>query len=331
MGAVEMVELWRGTFRESVHRGHAVICGPDGDIVAAWGDPGKVILPRSSSKIVQALPLIESGAADAIGLPDDCLALACASHIGAEVHTARVARWLETIGRGEPDLRCGPQEPEDPAAHRALLCGGGHACQIHNNCSGKHTGFLTVTRHIGAGPEYVEPDHPVQRAVLEAWEDLTGETSPGFGIDGCSAPNFAATLAGHARAMARYANARPGQGRRAEAQARLVAAMMAHPVLIAGEGRACTLLTRALAGRGVVKFGAEAVYIAILPDLGLGIALKIEDGGVRAAECAIAALLVRVGALDADDPVVQGFIARPDRNRRGILAGRMQPVPGTFA
>ncbi|WP_116133004.1 asparaginase [Tropicimonas sp. IMCC34043] len=330
MGAVEMVEIWRGAFRETVHSGHAVICGPEGEVVAAWGDPGKVILPRSSQKVVQALPLIETGAADALGLTQRHLALACASHVGAEVHTQAVARWLADLGLGETDLRCGPQEPEDRAAHKALLCGGGQACQIHNTCSGKHAGFLTVTRHIGAGPEYVEPDHPLQRSVLAAWEDLTGETSPGFGIDGCSAPSFASSLAGHARAMASFANARAGQGPRASAQARLVQAMMAHPVMIAGEGRADTMLTRALAGRGVVKFGAEAVYIAILPDAGLGIALKIEDGGLRAAECVIAALLVRAGLLDPADPAARAYLAPPERNRRGIEVGRMQPVPGLF-
>ncbi|MFV0359101.1 asparaginase [Tropicimonas sp.] len=330
MAAVEMVELWRGNIRESVHSGHAVICEAGGAIVDAWGDADKVVLPRSSAKMVQALPLVESGAADVAGLGTEQLALACASHNGAEMHVSRVTRWLDDLGLSEPDLRCGPQMPDDPAEHRRLLCSDTPPCQIHNNCSGKHAGFLTLNRHLGAGPEYTDPDHPVQRAVLAGWEDLTGESCPGWGIDGCSAPNFGATLSGVARAMASFAGAREGQGTRAGAQARLVQAMIAHPALVAGERRACTELMRAMGGAAAVKTGAEAFFVAILPERRLGVALKIDDGGTRASESAITAILVRLGVLDPGHPVVHRLMNPRLRSRRGLDTGAMRPVPGVF-
>ena len=321
-----LAEVVRGPFVESVHRGAAVICTPSGDIVEAWGDPDRVILPRSSCKMLQALPLVESGAADAAGLGSEQLALACASHNGAAIHTARVHAWLKTMDMGEPDMRCGPQPPNDSDARHALRDCGCGPDQTHNNCSGKHAGFLTLNRHLKGGTEYVEVDHPVQRAVKTAIGEMTGDHDFGHGIDGCSAPNFATTLRGLARAMARMARPDAGMGAaRAAAATRLTAAMMAHPALVAGEGRACTGLMRALNGAGAVKTGAEGVFIAILPGLGLGVALKIDDGGTRASECAMAAILVRLGLLDAQDPAARARSHAPDRNRRGLLTGGIRP------
>ena len=157
MAALPMVELWRGGRMESVHAGHAVICDAAGQIVEAWGDPEAVIFPRSSCKMLQALPLVESGAADAAGLSEAQLALACASHQGAAIHTGMVSRWLADLGMAEADLRCGAHEPYDRAERDRLILAHETPCQIHNNCSGKHAGFLTMTRHLKAGPEYVEP------------------------------------------------------------------------------------------------------------------------------------------------------------------------------
>lgn len=331
MASVEMVEIWRGDFRESVHRGHAVICDASGGIVASWGDPKAVVLPRSSSKMVQAVPLVESGAADAAGLGTEQLALACASHNGAAIHTDRVARWLEGQGFTETDLRCGPQMPDDPDAFRHFTCSQESPCQLHNNCSGKHAGFLTLAKFLDAGPEYIDPRHPVQLAVRDVWEDLTREDCPGYAIDGCSAPNYAATLLGTARAMASFAAARAGQGARPEAQARLVQAMMAHPELVSGEGRPCTEIIRAMGGAGVVKTGAEAFYTAILPDRQLGVALKIEDGNDRASVCAIAAIMVKLGVLDPAHPAARRYMTPRIPNRRGVDTGELRPVPGVFA
>jgi L-asparaginase II len=327
MASQPMIELWRGGMLESIHRGHAVVMD-QGGIVQAWGDADAVIFPRSSCKMIQALPMIESGAADAAGLTDRHLALACASHNGAHIHTDLVTEWLDHIGQAEGDLRCGSHWPIDTRARDEMIRLETAPCQIHNNCSGKHTGFLTLKRHLKAGSEYVEVDHPVQRAVRAATEEVTGEASPGFGIDGCSAPNFATTVTGLARAMAAFAGAGHGSGLRDGAMARLTRAMGAHPELVAGEGRACTELMRAMGGRVAVKTGAEAVFVGIIPERCLGIALKIEDGGTRAAEAAITSLLVRLGVLEAGHSVVGKYLTGPLKNWRGTEVGQMRLAAG---
>ena len=327
-----LAELWRGDVLECVHRGTAVICRPDGGVAAAWGDPDRVILPRSSAKMVQALPLVESGAAEAAGLTERHLALACASHSGAEVHTDLAARWLADLGLGEADLRCGPQVPDDEAACHALWAQRRNPGQIHNNCSGKHSGMLTLSRHLGGGPEYVDPGHPVQRAIRAATAETAQEAVMRFATDGCSAPNFAVSLRGLATAMAGYA--RPDiafAGARAAAAARLRDAMIAHPVLVAGEGRYCTRMILALDGKAAVKSGAEGVLVAILPGEGLGIALKIDDGAGRGAQAAMTALLARSGVLAQVHPMHAAYADAPLLNRRGIDCGRMRAAPALYA
>lgn len=326
--AVPMVEIWRGGLLESLHRGHAVICAADGSIVEAWGDPRAVIYPRSSCKMLQALPLVESGAADAAGLRSDQLALACASHQGAALHVQAVNRWLQDLGLGEADLRCGSHEPYDRAERDRLIRSDESPCQYHNNCSGKHAGFLTMTRHLKAGPEYVAPDHPLQQAIRTAFEEVTGEASPGFGIDGCSAPNFATSVEGLARAMAYFASAPETGSARDRAAARLTRAMAAHPEFVAGEGRACTELMRAMGGRVAIKTGAEAVFVAILPNQRLGIALKIVDGASRASEAAICGLLIQLGVLAADHPATRKRLGGVQRNWRGLETGTVRLAPG---
>ena len=325
--AQSLVEIWRGAICESQHRGHAVIWDSGGDIVASWGDPQAVILPRSSCKMLQALPLVESGAADAFGLDEARLALSCASHQGAKVHTDMVRAWLDELGLDpEAALRCGPHEPYDKQTANDLIRAGQTPCQVHNNCSGKHSGFLTLTGHLGAGPEYLDLDHPVQRAVLATFEEATDEDSPGYGIDGCSAPNHACTMTGLARAMAKFSAATGDGDVRDKAMFRLTRAMATHPVLVAGEGKACTNLMRAMEGRVAVKTGAEAIFVAIVPERRMGVAVKIEDGGTRAAEAVVTQILVGLGVLDANHPVAVKYTHGPIVNRRGINTGHMKPV-----
>jgi L-asparaginase II len=184
---------------------------------------------------------------------------------------------------------------------------------------------------LKGGREYVEPDHPVQKACLAAFEETTGESSSGYGIDGCSAPNFATTVHGLARAMATFASAGGKGDARDQAMARLVKTMGAHPELVAGEGRACTELMRAMGGKVAVKTGAEAVFIGIVPEKRLGIALKVEDGGDRASEAAITSLLVRLGVLEAGHPVVAKFLTGPIKNWRGKEVGERRLAEGFAA
>ena len=325
--AQPMVEMWRGGRLESQHAGHAVIWGEGGE-VESWGNPGAIIFPRSSCKMIQALPLVESGAADAAGLTDRHLALSCASHQGAALHVGMTGRWLSDLGLAEADLRCGAHEPYDRDERNRLIRAGESPCQLHNNCSGKHCGFLTMTRHMKAGPEYVEVDHPLQRAIRAVTEEVTGETVAGHGIDGCSAPNFAHSLAGLARAMQAFAAARDTGDARQRAMARLRDAMALHPELVAGEGRACTELMRAMGGTVAIKTGAEAVFVAMIPALKIGIALKIADGATRASEAAVVALLVRLDVLDAAHPLAQKRLPATQRNWRGLETGELRLAEG---
>jgi L-asparaginase II len=326
-GSVPVLEVWRGGLLESVHQAHAVICDAKG-VVATWGNPQAVIFPRSSAKMLQALPLLETGAATARGLSQAHLALSCASHRGGHVHVDLAGRWIADLGLSESDLRCGAHEPGDLAERNRLIEAHEKPCQLHNNCSGKHSGFLTVTQHLKAGPEYIEIDHPLQKAIRAATEEVTEETIAGWGVDGCSAPNFAMTVGALARAMAKYAVAREGHGAREDAMHKLTRAMAAHPHLIAGEGETCTELMRAMGGKVAIKGGAEAVYVAIIPEKGLGIALKVVDGGYRAAEAAITALLSKVGVLDPAHPAAIKRMAGVQRNWRGLETGFYRMAEG---
>ena len=322
---VDLVEIWRGGLLESVHQGHAVVCDDSGQIVESWGDPDAIIFPRSSSKMFQALPLIESGAAKAFNLTERQLALSCASHQGATIHTDPVNAWLEALELTDDDFRCGPQTPNDPPARDALTRAHAKPCQVHNNCSGKHAGFLTLNKHLGGASDYELIDHPVQQACRAAFEEVTDETSAGHGIDGCSAPNFATSVHGFARGLAFFASAHDRSDTRSKAAAQLAQAMATYPELVAGETRACTELMRAMNHKVALKTGAEAVFAAIIPEKKMSIALKITDGATRASECAVAAILVKLGVLDAHHPATIKRMNPEIKNWRGTVTGFMRP------
>jgi len=321
-----LVELTRGALVESAHRGAIAISHANGKTVFELGDIALPVYPRSALKPIQALPLLESGAADAFHVSDEEVALACASHSGEPMHTERVAAWLARLGLGEQDLACGTHPVRyDPVAEE-MIRRGRKPTRIHNNCSGKHTGFLAVARHWNIATEgYERHDHPVQQAVAKVTGELAGISDDlPWGVDGCAAPNFAISLASFACALAQFADPQNLSSERAQAVRRIVAAMIAHPELVAGTGRACTLLMLASKGRVAVKTGAEGVYAAIVPEAGLGIALKIDDGAGRAAETAIAFVLDRMGLVDRG--AVRDLIHAPLRNTRDAVTGERRPA-----
>jgi L-asparaginase II len=327
-----LVEVWRGDAAESRHRGAVAVADSSGRLVAAWGDTSRPVHPRSALKPVQALPLVETGAASRFGLGAEELALAAASHSGTPEHTGRVAAWLGRLGLSAADLECGAQPPKDAATAAALAAAGAEPSPLHNNCSGKHAGFLTVARALGlptAG--YVRRDHPVQALVAESIAALTGcalAEAP-CGLDGCGIPAFAVPLAGLAAAMARLAAPAGLDPARREAAAAIVASMRAHPHLVAGPGRPCSEIMAAAPGL-VVKIGAEGVYVAILPAAGLGVAVKIDDGAARAAEVALLATLDRLGLLDdAERQALAPRLRPPVLTVAGLVAGEVRAVlPG---
>ena len=325
-----LVEITRDPLIESVHRGAFAVSDAKGALRLRAGDVERPIFPRSSLKPVQAVPLIESGAAEAFGVSDEELALACASHSGEPMHTTRVAAWQERIGCSVSDLACGPHRPVNEKTATEMIANGERWTSLHNNCSGKHTGFMTLARHLNAPVKgYQLVDHPAQRLVETTLKDMAGVSGDmPYGVDGCTVPNFALPLKALARAMAQFADPSGLTPARRAATQRVVRAMTAHPELVAGTGRTCTNLMRQSPGI-VVKTGAEGVYIAIVPELGLGAALKIDDGAGRAAETAIAALLIALGAV-RDEGVAAALARAPVPNTRGVPVGERRAVLAMF-
>ena len=297
----------------------------EGKIVRAWGDPDRVVYPRSAVKPLQALALVETGAADAFDVTEAELALASGSHGGTPEHTGVAGRWLERLGLGLQDLTCGNQQPLDEDAARDLAKAGQTPGPLHNNCSGKHLGFLTAARHLGepvAG--YAEPGHPAQERVARILSDMGGAAlaQAPRGTDGCGIPVLGMPLTAMARALASMADPGGLGKERAVACRRITAAVAAHPVLVAGPGRFDTVALAAAKGQFSVKTGAEGMYGAILPGPGLGVALKIDDGAKRAAEVAMAAILKRLGALDAAaETALAGFLETPVFNAKNERIG----------
>lgn len=315
------VEVRRGGTVESHHRVAAAVVASDGTVLQRIGDTTVPVFPRSALKPLQALPLIETGAADALAVTVEELALACASHGGEPMHVERVAKWLARLGLGVDDLECGAHAPAYAPAAAALVARGDRPSALHNNCSGKHTGMLTTARHLGEPTGgYLAPEHPVQRRIRGTLEDLAGVKLGAPGIDGCGVPNWPLGLEALAAAMARSLD-------RGEPAARIRAAMRAHPELVAGTGRLCTALMTAVDGV-VAKTGAEGVFVAILPERRLALALKAEDGAGRAAEVALLALLANLLPDDAGLGALDAF-ARPEiRNVAGMAVGQLAPCAG---
>jgi L-asparaginase II len=324
-----LVEVMRGTLIESRHCGAVAVSDGAGKLAFALGEIGRPVYPRSAIKALQALTLVENGAADRYGLATEELALACASHSGEPDHVATVTRMLARAGLEPSALKCGAHWPIHQPSGQGLARAGASATPLHNNCSGKHAGFLCAACAMDADrARYTEPAHPVQRAVKATLEALGG-VAIGEGVcavDGCSAPIWAMPLAALARAFARFGSGEGLAPERAKAAARLRAACAAHPWYVAGTKRFDTELMRAFGPRVFVKGGAEGVHCAALPELGLGVAVKCDDGAGRAAEAMMAATLARLLPGEADRAALAPFIQPALRNWNGIAVGSLRPT-----
>ena len=324
------VVVRRGERVESEHRVAWAVTDVDGRLYGSAGDVARPVFPRSAVKPLQALVLVESGAAERFSVSERELALACASHGGEPEHVDLVRAWLARLGLDGAALECGAHPPTHGPSAARLVAAGHSPERVHNNCSGKHAGMITVARHLGAPVAgYSRADHPVQRLVAGALRAMTGMSDlPAPAVDGCGLPTHPLPLARLATALARFG--RPPAAlpqARAAACARVRAAMTAHPHLVAGTGRLCSELM-AVAPDVLVKTGAEGVYAACLPGQGLGLALKVEDGAGRAAEVALLALLRALGALAPAAAAALAERARPQlRNHAGLVVGRIEPAP----
>lgn len=324
-----VVNVTRGSIVESTHRGRIAVVDVTGAVKMRTGDIASPVYPRSSVKILQALPLVETGAADAAGFNDEELSLACSSHGGEVRHAETAARMLAKIGLSVDDLECGPHWPTHDDSARALAKAGQEPTALHNNCSGKHAGMLALALHLGAPTKgYIKPTHPVQQRILGGFEAMTGSdlSAAPVALDGCSAPTWAIPMHHTAFAFARIADpestAANLAGDRATALTRLRKAVAAHPFMVAGTDRYCTKIIEVLGERAFVKTGAEGVYCASLPEYGLGVCLKCDDGSTRGAEMMMTAVMNQIGVItDADRQQLDDYMTVTLQNRRGLDVG----------
>jgi len=317
-----LIEVTRGPLVESWHRGAIAISSPSGALALQLGDVERPVYPRSAIKALQALPLIESGAADKFGFGPADIALACGSHAGTEQHTALAAAMLQRVGVAPDALGCGAHLPLGASAAAALVANGHAPNQLHNNCSGKHAGMLATAVHLGeptAG--YWEPTHPVQQRIHRVLVEMSGvPLGPDVqGIDGCSVPNWAMPLSVLARMFARLVTGDGIEAGRRQALVRILRACWEHPELVAGKGRADTVVMRAFPGQVIMKTGAEGVYCGAFPEFRLGFALKIDDGAKRAAAGMAMALVERFY------PAARGLMPYgPIKTWRGVEVGAIR-------
>lgn len=320
-----VVEVWRGPVVESRHRVSVAVCEAAGRLRARAGDPRLVAFARSAVKPIQALALVAEGVAERFELTGPELALCCGSHSGEPRHVEAARSLLKKAGAGEEALACGPHPPLGAAAAAALRERGLEPTRIHNNCSGKHAGMLCLARIRGWSlVGYHRPEHPVQQRVLAEIARWTAVPADEIqtAVDGCGVVTFALPLSAMAGAFARLAAA----ARRGEPDAALVVqAMMRNPEYVAGTDRLCTELMRVADGRIFAKVGAEGVYCAGVPGAELGIALKVEDGAMRAAEPALLGVLRALNILsDEEMAALERFAAPEIRNTRDEVVGQIR-------
>jgi L-asparaginase II len=324
-----LVEVLRGGIVESMHRGAVAVVDADGVLHSALGDVQRPIFARSAVKVLQALPLVASGAADAWQLSDAELALACASHGGEPKHAATAAAMLAKA------LECGAHWPYLDTATRSMAAQGQTPTALNNNCSGKHAGFVCLGCWMAKEGDrraflrgYVKPDHPVMREVSAALQATTGYdlAHTAVGTDGCSIPTYAIPLRHLAHAFARVGTGTGLSAGHARAAQRLRQAVAREPFMVAGTGRFDTRVMRHFGERVFCKVGAEGVYCAALPELGLGVAIKMDDGNnARACEVVMAGVIHTLLALnDADAHFIAGFTAAPLRNWNGVDVGQLR-------
>ena len=328
-----LVEVTRGDMVESYHRGAAVVVAEDGNVIASYGNIDQKIYPRSAIKPLQALCLIESGAADRFQLNSQHIALACASHSGEAYHVSKIESWLNKIGLSGDALECGAQPPSHRDSREFLIRERTPFTAVYNNCSGKHAGFLTTAVYYGepvAG--YIKASHPAQQRVLATLEELTGESLTGFhpGVDGCGIPTPLLSLRGIALANIRLVTGKFNSDIRKRAATNIVEAMAKHPELVGGTGRFCTLVSQLTGGSVLVKVGAEGVYAGMSSrNPRVGFALKIDDGATRAAEVAMGGLIERFCKLKLEEvyslrprlqPIVHNVAKRGVGEIRAVFA-----------
>lgn len=324
-----LVNRWRGNAIENRHRGAVAVMESSGRVYAALGDVQRAVFPRSSIKFLQAIPFVESGAVEAYSLDDRHIALSCSSHNGEPIHAGLAQDWLDRIQCSHDDLECGAELPLHQATQFELMSEGRGPQRVHHNCSGKHLGFLSTCKQLGEQTHnYRLYNHAAQQRWFEVLASIsnTRVTQLPWGYDGCAIPTIAIPLQRLALAMARFGDVSQFTGGRRDAVERIHAAITSNPYMVAGKERLCTALMERLAPNILIKVGADGVYTAVIPEHGLGVALKIDDGNDAAARVALGAVLQTLGVLPKDDVKALDEYLRPSiNNSRGETVGRVEP------
>lgn len=320
------IEVLRGSIVESRHQVHAAVVDVHDRVLAASGEPDRVTHWRSCAKPFQVIPLVESGGFDELRWGDNELALACGSHGGEPEHVAIATSMLATMGLEEGDLVCGSHEPLAGRGAKLLRESGERPTRLHNNCSGKHAAMLGRAMTAGWATEgYERAHHPVQQEALRSvarWADYP-QDDIGRAVDGCGVVEFALPLATLARAYARLGKAARDRDSVGE---RVLHAMRTRPFLVGGTDRFDTVIIEETDGEVIPKLGAEGVHAALVPSLGLGFVVKIEDGAARAQYPAMLRLLQHFEVLPQElPPRLAEFLRRPLRNTRGEVVGEVRP------
>jgi L-asparaginase II len=324
-----LIEVLRGPVVESRHRGAVAVVDGDGGLVMQIGDIDRPTFPRSAIKAIQALPLVESGAADAFLFGNKELALACASHSAEQGHVETARTMLARAGITEDAYECGVHWPFDQPITIDFASNGVKPLQVHNNCSGKHAGFLCYACHEAIDIKgYVGKDHRVQAHIKDVMASVTGAAHAvdQCGTDGCSIPTYAIPLKDLAHGFAKMTTGIGLEKQRASAAKRLIEACMIEPWHVAGTNRPCTKIMEIAPGKVFAKVGAEGVYCAAIPELGLGIALKCDDGSERGAVAMINAVLAKLLQKQKVSEAYRLAANKSFRNWNKIDIGRFRPA-----
>lgn len=329
--AETLVVVKRGNQIESRHFGSIAVVDHQGKRLYSVGDVERMTLTRSVLKPVQAIPVIQSGAADRFLFTDKEISICCASHNGEQQHTKVVESMLFRIGLAEENLQCGVHSPYSQSSYAELLKHGGEPTAIHNNCSGKHTGMLALALQLESDINtYHHLEHPVQRKIGEALVELSGLKAEELAtaIDGCGVPTFGMPLSTLAFVYAQLANPENLKSNSLRTTVkRIVSSMIQYPEMVSGTDEFCTEAMRILKGKVVAKGGAEGVYCMGLPEKGIGIAIKVDDGAFRAAYPAAVEVLKQLGvASPAEEEALKAFHCPKLANRRGEIVGSIEPV-----
>ncbi|AWB43631.1 L-asparaginase [Paenibacillus sp. CAA11] len=326
----QAIQVYRGSYLESTHHIHVAVVHASGKLLYAYGDPYRRTFPRSSMKPFQAVPLIETGAAQAYSYSASDISLSCASHSGEVIHRSAVLDILSRAHLEEEDLQCGTHEPRDKESYKQLIREGKELTPVFSNCSGKHSGMLVTALYMGEDIKtYREVTHPVQQRILKVISDVCDIPAEEIelSVDGCGVPVHRLPLYNTALGFARLAQPEEQvSAGRAAALSTIREAMTAHPEMVAGTKRLDTDLMRAFGGRVVAKVGAEGVQCMGITDLGIGIAIKTEDGTARAAGVAAMEVLRQLGVADeAAYEKLKDYAHAPVYNARNEVIGVIEP------